>query len=183
MRNGSGLLACVALLVSVSLADAQEHSVAAAFSQAVHQLAEGDTTAAIALLRETIVTSPDYGPALRQLGILLALRASEREGDFRTRLDARRILDRAMRLEGDDPEILLAYGLLLHKQGKRMDARRLLSRASRLANDKAELLAPEEQVLLHTTLGRIYETWWEDWQDLVMIPWTVQGLMRCSKAR
>lgn len=183
MRSGSGLLACVALLVSVSLADAQEHSVVAAFSQAVHQLAEGDTTAAIAMLRETIGTSPDYGPALRRLGILLALRASERGEDFRIRLDARRILDRAMRLEGDDPEILLAYGLLLHKQGMRMDARRLLSRASRLANDKAELLAPEQQVLLHTTLGRIYETWWEDWQDLVMIPWTAQGSMRCSKAK
>lgn len=174
------MLACVALLVSVSLADAQEHAVAAAFSQAIHQLAEGDTTAAIVLLRETIRTSSNYGPALRQLGILLALCANEREGDFRIRLDAQRTLDRAMRLEGDDPEILLAYGLLLYKQGKRVDARRLLSRARRAAHDEAALLAPKEQALLHTTLGRIYETWWEDWQNLVMIPPTAQGGMLCS---
>jgi GWxTD domain-containing protein len=34
---------------------------------------------------------------------------------------------------------------------------------------------------LHYTLARIYESWWEDWQDLVALPPEATGGLRCSR--
>ena len=133
-------------------------------------LERADTTAALEALRRATAEAPGFGPAYLRLGSVLSARASEVETDFEERAEARRALERARELMGDDPEVLLEYGLLLRKQGMRTDARRVLDRAWRAARREGNDLPARTRARLHYSLARIYESWWEDWQNLVMLP-------------
>jgi tetratricopeptide (TPR) repeat protein len=172
------VLKAAALLVTAAIAPplllAQEEP--ELYRQAQSQLAAGDTLAAIAALRELTEAEPDFGPGFLRLGALLSVRSSEAESDWPQRKEAEKLLREAWRLMGADPEVLLEYGLLLRKQLMRVDAERVLNRAWREAVRRGQEFDPGKRARLHYELGRIYETWWEDFQNLVMIPWSAQEI-------
>src|SRR5690606_20117682 len=151
------------------------------FAIAMEEVTSGDTVAAIALLREAVREHRGYGPAWLLLGRLLSERASELESEFGERIEAKQALEAANRLMPDDPIALLEYGLLLRKQLARVDAMRVLDRAWAAAERRGDELPPADRARLHYELGRIYETWWEDWQDMVMAPPTALGMLTCSE--
>ena len=126
-----------------------------------------DTIAAIKQLRERTLREPRNGRAFLELGALLSAHAGEREKNFPERMEAERALERAHLLLGEDPEVLLEQGLLLRRQLLRMPAKRTLLRAAKIADTKAASLPAAERYRLHLALAQIYESWWEDWQDLV----------------
>jgi GWxTD domain-containing protein len=95
---------------------------------------------------------------------------------YEGRLEAKRMLDRAYRLMGQDPELLLEYGLLLRKKQIRNDARRVLNLAWESAEARGRELAPADRARFHYALGRYYEEYNQDWQDLVMLPPTAPQL-------
>jgi GWxTD domain-containing protein len=182
MQYRFSVLTAAALLVTAAIAPpslpAQEEP--GLYRQAQSQLATGDTLDAIATLRELAEAEPDFGPGFLRLGALLSARSSELESDWRQRKEAEKLLREAWRLMGADPELLLEYGLLLRKQLMRVDAERVLNRSWREAVRRGREFDPRQRARLHYELGRIYETWWEDFQDLVMIPWSAQQIS-CSR--
>jgi tetratricopeptide (TPR) repeat protein len=141
-----------------------------AYEQAMALLAVGDTAAAIDRLRETTRHNPRYGPAFLRLGSLLSRQAAELEVEYSTRLEAERALQQAYRLMGDQPEVLLERGLLLHRQDIRVDAERVLNRAWDAARRRGGELEPGFLAELHFTLGKVYETWWEAGMKLAVLP-------------
>lgn len=149
------------------------------FAIAMAEVTSGDTTAAIDRLRQAVREHRGYGPAWLLLGQLLSVRASELESEFSERIEARQALEAANRLMPDDPIALLEYGLLLRKQQARVDAMRVLDRAWEAAKRRGDDLPPESRARLHFELGRIYETWWEDWQDMVMAPPVALSMLSC----
>lgn len=152
----------------------------AEYEEALEHLARGDTAAAIEGLRRATVVAPKFGPAYLRLGALLSAVASEVEREFGGRKDAKKALDALYKLMGDDPEVLLEYGLFLRKQGTRVDARRVLDRAWEAAERRGIELTPEQAARLHYNLALIYETWWEDWHNLVHEP-SLVWLGTCSE--
>jgi GWxTD domain-containing protein len=140
------------------------------YLQATERLAEGDSGAAVALLRDLTRQQPRYGPGWLRLGAVLGDRAHEVERDFGERLEAQRALERAMRLMRGDPEPLLEYGLLLRKQQRRDDARRALDRAWQAAERRGAELPAAQRARLHYALGLIYQNWWEDWEGQIFLP-------------
>jgi len=167
------------LLVSPLPAQPQGTPAADPYHEAVAVLESSDTAAALALLRAVVEDHPDHGPAHLRLGALLSAGAGSVERDFQQRRDARRHLDRAYRLIGPEPEMLLEYGLMLRKMGGRFDARRVLERAWRAGEESGDSFPPERRVMLHYELARIFEGWWEDWHGLVMRPFR-QGRFQCG---
>ncbi len=153
----------------------------AGFTSAVARLARGDTLGAISDLRDAARVAPRFGPTFVRLGALLAARAGEGPADLQLRLQARAALERAAELLGNEPEVLLEYGLLLRKQQMRVDALRVLERAERAADRRAAQLSPAQAARLHYALGRMYETWWEDWEDLVRLSPAGPTALRCSR--
>ena len=174
------LLAAAVALLPLPLRGQEAVEGPADYAQAMAYLSAGDTAAAIVWLRDVVEEEPDFGPAFLRLGSLLATRASEVEGEFGQRSEAEKLLERAFRLMGSDPEVLLEYGLLLRKKQMRVDAKRVLDRAWQAAVRQGETFAPDQRARLHLELGKIYETWWEDWQGLVQIPPAAAGI-RCSR--
>jgi Flp pilus assembly protein TadD len=86
--------ATVALLLLLALATgtpatAQEPEL---YRSALAELAAGDTTAALAHLRELTELEPDYAPGWGMLGTVLGEIASGRETDFQQRLEADKAL-------------------------------------------------------------------------------------------
>lgn len=152
-----------------------------AYDSAVTLLSQGDTVQALSVLRAATRSAPRFGPAFLRLGSVLSARASTIPSQFQERLEAERALQRAANLLGDDPEVLLEQGLLLWKQGERVSARRVLDHAWSAADRKSTGLPESDQARLHYVLARIYETWWEDWQDLVALPPEATGGLRCSR--
>ncbi len=152
------------------------------FRTATVHLEAGDTVGAIAKLVAATQQAPDYGPAFLRLGSLLSARAGELEENWPDRKRAQRALERARELMGDDPEVLLELGLLLRRQQLKGDAERALNRAWKAAEEESERLGPERLAELYYTLGSIYESWWEDWRNLVTIPSSVAPL-GCSNVR
>jgi GWxTD domain-containing protein len=140
------------------------------WDRALEALARGDTTDALDALRRATREARNFGPAYLRLGALLSARAGELEKNYRERVEAERALRQALRLLPNDPEPVLEYGLLLRRQQIRGDAVRTLERAWELAERTGASLPPERRAQLHYQLGLIYETWWEDWQNLVMMP-------------
>lgn len=151
----------------------------AAYRQALDELAAGDTASAIERLRVVVEAEPDFGPAFLRLGSVLSARAHEIEREFGQRLEARDMLERAHRLMGSDPEVLLEYGLLLRKQQVRGDAKRVLDQAWKAAEDRDASIPASQRARMHYELGRIYEAWWEDWDGLVTVPPTAPRIS-CS---
>lgn len=176
------LAAAALLLVRPQVAAAQEAAgEPPRYRQAMDHLEAGDTAAAMVRLREVVRDQPRYGPAFLRLGSLLSARASEVETEFGDRSEAEDMLERAFRLMGAEPEVLLEYGLLLRKKQSRVDAKRILDRAWEAAEEKGASFSAAQRARLHYELGRIYEAWWEDWQGLIQIPETAEGI-RCSRA-
>jgi GWxTD domain-containing protein len=87
---------------------------------------------------------PDDPSVVGTLGILLALSAPSAEADFRGRLRAAELLERALALDPGNPRFLLAYGLVLEKRGVERDARRVTSRGIAAAAERPGQLTPEE---------------------------------------
>lgn len=168
------------LLFFATPAAAQVFEGPPAYQEAMARLRAGDTLGAMMQLRDASRTAPDFGPAFLRLGSLLSARAGERERDFEERVEAEKMLERALTLLGDDPEVLLELGLLFRKQQIRVDAKRVLERAWAAAERKGKALSPEQRARLHFELGRTYEAWWEDWQNLHSIPPAAQGTMHCA---
>lgn len=153
----------------------------AGYRAALGLLESGDTAAALARLREVTREHDGYGPAFLRLGSVLSARAGEVQTEYGGRVAAERALERAYRLLGDDPEVLLEWGLLLRKQHVQTDARRVLERAWEAAERGGRRLGPRARAKLHYGLGRIYEVWWEDWRDLIDLTPVATGGWRCPE--
>ncbi|HEX7091214.1 MAG TPA: GWxTD domain-containing protein [Longimicrobiales bacterium] len=154
----------------------------AEFAAALSKLEAGDTIGALAELRSLTKARPDFGPAFLRLGALLSARAGEASANYLERVEAEKALARATQLMPNDPMALLEYGLLLKRQSMKTDAKRVLERAWAAAERTASGLAARDRARLQFELGKVYEAWWEDWQNLVQIPPTAQGLLHCSAA-
>jgi GWxTD domain-containing protein len=184
MHHGRSIAALFLTLTLAAPAAAQRSAPAGAppeYEAALARLAEGDTTAAVVSLRAAIRRAAGFGPAHLRLGSLLSARAGDAEANFRDRREAERALRTAVRLMPDDAVSLLEYGLLLRRQQSRVDAKRTLERAWQLAERQAGALEPELRARFHYELARIYETWWEDWQNLVIVPETAERVA-CGRA-
>ena len=107
-------------------------------------LAAGDTAAAIDRLGMLLLDRPDDPSVVGTLGILLAESALSTEADFRGRLRAEELLERALTLDPENPRFLLAYGLVLEKRGVERDARRVTTRAIAAAAERPGQLTPAE---------------------------------------
>ena len=151
-----------------------------AYTTALAKLSAGDTLGALADLREAVKARPDFGPAHLRLGALLSARAGEASQNFRERAEAEKLLARATQLMPNDPVALLEYGLLLRRQQIKTDAKRVLDRAWAAAERSGAGLSPEDKARLHFELGKVYEAWWEDWQNLVQIPPTTKAGLMCG---
>ena len=169
--------ACVLWLVATAPLAAQEGAPAPeGYSLALASLEAGDTAAALDRLRDVVEEAPDFGPAFFRLGAVLTELDTGHETDFAARREATRMLDRAHRLMGNDPELLLEYGLLLRKKQVRNDARRVLELAWEKAEERGRMLAPADRARFHFELGRYYEEYNEDWQGMVILPETAPYL-------
>ena len=169
----------VAACLSGAPALAQDADRSRVHGRAGELLQEGDTARAITLLRERVRRDDADAAAWLDLGRVLSARATALESDTQARLEAKHALERAIELRPEDPFALLEYGLLLRKQRVGTDAIRVLERAWRTAEASGESLPPGERARLHYQLGRIYESWWADWQGLVQIPNTAEGNWSC----
>lgn len=165
-------------MLCASTGRAQDRS--PAFRLALAALEAQDTAAAVARLREAIEADPRDGRAYLRLGALLAASASPVERDFQRRAEAYELLAKAARLLPDDPEALLEYGSLLSLRHQRVDAERVLRRALERVQDGATL-EPAMLARLHTELAKVYESRWEDGEDLIWMPPTAEPV-RCSRA-
>ncbi len=185
MRNLGLTVLVLAALGSAwpATASAQTHPAGdelPAYTAALAKLAAGDTLGALTDLRAAIAALPDFGPAHLRLGALLSARAGEASANYRERIEAQKALVRATQLMPDDPEALLEYGLLLKRQQMKTDAKRVLDRAWAAAERKGAGLSPEDKARLQFELGKVYEAWWEDWQNLVQIPPVIRSMLHCS---
>jgi GWxTD domain-containing protein len=122
-----------------------------------------------ARLRADASAHPDSFSLVLAWGQALARAANERSGDWRPRSEARKILERANRLRPSDPRPYLELGLLLRKQGFRVDGLRLLERAEDRAA-KSDDLSTVDRAELHYQMALIYEVWWEDDENLGLLP-------------
>lgn len=138
-----------------------------------------DTAQTLRSLREALQRDP-RPDAVRQFAILLAAWVTDQQRDLGYRLEAEQYLRRITRSDPDDAEALTALGILLIKQRLRNDGERVLNRAMSAAERRGGELPPKLRAAMFSTLARLYESWWEDWQHLVWIPPTAQGALRCS---
>jgi len=188
MRNlGLSVLVWAALALAWPAAASalvqQEGNEPPAYAAALAKLAAGDTLGALTDLREAIRARPDFGPAHLRLGALLSARAGEATEHFAERIEAEKALARATQLMPNDPVALLEYGLLLKRRQMKTDAKRVLDRAWAAAERTGAGLSPEDRARLQFELGRVYEAWWEDWQNLVQIPPAIRPMLHCSEVQ
>ena len=137
--------------------------------------AQVDSTVDLDRLRAEARANPDSFPPVFAYAQALARATSEVSDEWRMRQDARKALDAAYRLRPEDPHVLIELGLLIRKQGFRPDAIRILERAERRAEERTQVLSPRERADFHFELGTIYEVWWEDAENLGILPadWVV----------
>ena len=131
--------------------------------------AQVDSTVDIDHLRADAHANPDSFPPVFAYARALARATSEVASEWRARQDARRALDAAYRLRPEDPHVLIELGLLMRKQGFRPDGIRILERAERRAAQQAEALTSRERADFQFELGKIYEVWWEDAENLGLL--------------
>lgn len=173
MRHGPAtfLTLCALGLISTAASaapiSAQEPE---AYLRARTVLAEGDTLAAVAELRELAKREPDFAPAWGLLGEILTAKASGIATDFQERLEAERALDRALRLEPENPVYLFTLGRLKRKQQIYLDARRLIDRAIERMQEAPEQLPAEHRAEIWFQRGLFYEDEYLDTRHLVFAP-------------
>src|SRR5690349_22125661 len=91
--------------------------VALAIPQAQGRAAPRDSaTAIVENLRAAVKAHPDSFELVFRLGLILGRTADEVEGHWQQRVEARQLLDKAVRLRTNDPRPRLEYGMVLRKQ-------------------------------------------------------------------
>ncbi|MBI4513528.1 MAG: GWxTD domain-containing protein [Gemmatimonadetes bacterium] len=145
-------------IASPAAASAQVDVARAHLERGLAFASAGDTTAALAALREAVRRAPRMAEAHYQLARLHLVRASAVESDFKDRLAAENALQKALELDPNNPRYLVELGKVKLKQQVRVDALRLFNRALGAAAKQgdASLLAD-----LHYEIGAIYEMWYE----------------------
>jgi GWxTD domain-containing protein len=132
--------------------------------------AQADTAVDLAGLRAAVRAYPDSFPLVLALGQTLTRTATEREKDWPQRAEARKALDRALRLRPNDPRPYLEIGALLRKQGQRVDAMRVLRRAEERAEAPGAQLSAADRAEMHLQMALTYEVWWEDGEHMGILP-------------
>ena len=152
------LVALVALATPCRLPAQQADDAVARASRLVAealQLAQyGDTAAALTRLEEATRVAPNLADAHYRRGMLLARQAGNDLSDMFKRRAAAGALERAIRIERNNPVFFLELGRLRLKQGiGRLDAQRMFDRALTAARQRgdAALVAETE-----AELGDIY---------------------------
>ena len=152
------IAACL-LLCALSLPHgilAQRSAARAALEEGVRLAQEGDTARALGHIERAVTIDPAYAEAHFLKGLYHARQAPRGTGDFRRRIIAREALDRAVRLDPENPLYLLELARLLMMQEVRVDARRMLRRAL----DMAERADAPTLAEVHYQLGIFSETTW-----------------------
>lgn len=144
------------------------------YAEALERLAVADTAAAVELLRQATREAPDFGPAFLRLGALLMRDARPGSTGIEQRREAWRLLDRAFRLMGNDPELLLEYGVLLGQE-------RLLERALAAAERDGVEFPPELAAQMHYVLGLSHERQPKDWSGLVLTTPAQLAALTCDE--
>ena len=143
----------------------------ALYDSARAELATGDTTAALALLRQLTNEEKDYAPGWGLLGMVLTEIASGIETEFGLRIEADKALREAWRLEPKNYVYWMALGQLMRKQMAYFDARRVLNRAKKYMKETPdEEILPEERAYLWYELGLFAEDIYLDTRNLMFIP-------------
>jgi GWxTD domain-containing protein len=136
--------------------------------------------AGIDRLRADAEAYPDSFPLVFAYGQALARAVSERASEWRARLEARKVLERAFRLRPDDPRPFFELGALMRKQGFRPDALRVLERAEDRAATATTAMTAAERAEMHYQMALIHEVWWEDNENLGLLPGAFTTLS-CSR--
>jgi len=157
-------------------AGAQSQEARAAFREGERLAQAGDTTLALASIRRAVELDPAFAEAHFRMGVLHAGLSSGEPREFRERLSARGALERAIRLDPENPLYLLEFGKLLLRQQIRVDAQRVFQRAL----DLGERADASTQAELHFQLGVFRETQWLRFRERHRFP---QGLGPLSEAR
>ena len=122
---------------------------------AILYAARGDTAAALDRLERATRLAPGLAEAHYRRGLLLANQAGTAIGDLFKRRAAAGALDRAIRIDNNNPYYLLELGRLRLKQGfMRIAAARLFNRALRAAREKGD---PAVVAEIEGELGDIYQ--------------------------
>jgi hypothetical protein len=104
-------------------------------------LAVGDTSAAVAALRDHLAASRGSPPEQCLLASLLTSQVTSRHADWRVRLEAQQLFEASLRRERT-PACLLAFAALKEKQGIRVDAGRLARQAFGLVASRPDAATP-----------------------------------------
>ena len=152
------------------------HTTAAAQEPALYdsaraELAAGDTTSALVLLRQLTKEQSDYAPGWGLLGMVLTETASGVGTDFRLRIQADKALREAWRLDPTNYVYWMALGQLMRKQQSYFDARRVLNRAKKYMKERPpEEIPPSERAFLWYELGLYAEDIYLDTRNLMFVP-------------
>lgn len=158
------------LSTSVPLSGQETEQEPELYKQARRELANGDTLAALAHLRQLTEEEPKYAPGWGLLGFVLTDMASGVMTDFHGRLEADEALRKAWSLDPKNPSYMMALGALMRKQSMYFDARRVLNRAKQYMQENPEEIAPAERAYLWYELGLHMEDVYLDTRHLVFIP-------------
>ncbi len=123
------------------------------YARAMLMDSQGDTATAVQDLQAIVDKEPDNAVALNALGYILTIRTERLH-------DARRVLERALVLEPDNPAILDSMGWLLYREGQLQQALDYLSRAWAAFPD-AEVAAHYGEVLWMTGADEQARIIWE----------------------
>jgi len=164
----SAALSALIVLAVQTAAVAQEPAL---YDSARAELAAGDTTSALALLRQLTKKESDYAPGWGLLGMVLTEIASGVESDYRLRLEADKALRKAWRIDPTNYVYWMALGQLMRKQQSFFDARRVLNRAKKYMNERPpEEIPPAERAFLWYELGLYAEDIYFDTRNLMFAP-------------
>ncbi len=161
-------LAVLVLLSNPLRGHAQEQAARQHIQSGLAYVAAGDTAAALAEFRDAVDAAPKLAEAHYQLGRLLARHAATIETEPGERLQAERVLRKALSLDPDNAIYLAELGLLSLRQNLRTDGERLLERALRMAEEQglADSLALAE---IYFGLGSTNDLRYEQFRDRRML--------------
>ncbi len=163
--------AALSILVALAIAPPLRAQEPALYESARSELAAGDTTSALALLRQLTREDSDYAPGWGLLGMVLTELASSIQTDFEMRREADKALREAWRLDPTNYVYWMALGQLMRKQQAYFDARRVLNRAKNYMKERPpEEIPPAERAFLWYELGLYAEDIYLDTRNLRFVP-------------